>query len=75
MTNCGKKLLSRKADGSTINLVSTKLNYFCLRPRTKQDIGHTFDISLQNIYNLLYLLKIDPCCNVDNIYNYQQIDC
>ena len=52
------------------HLASTKLTYFYLRPRTKQHIGHTFDISLQNIYNLLPVLKIDLSCNIEIIYNY-----
>ena len=70
MTNRGKKLLSRKVDGSTKNSSSFNQTYFYLRPRTTQHIGHTFDISLQNISNLLSVLKIDLCCNVDIIYNY-----
>ena len=65
-----KQMAARKT-----HLASTKPTYFYLRSRTKQHIGHTFDISLQNISNLLSVLKIDLCCNVDIIYNYYQVDC
>ena len=63
-------LAEKQMAAQKTHLASTKLTYFYLRLRTKQHNGHTFDISLQNISNLLSVLKIDLCCNVDIIYKY-----
>ena len=63
-------LAEKQMAAQKTHLALTKLTYSYLRRRTKKHIGHTFDISLQNISKLLPVLKIDLCCNVDIIYKY-----
>ena len=60
-------LAEKQMAAQKTHLALTKLTYFYLRPRTKKHIGHTFDISLQIISNLLSVLKIDLSCNIEII--------